>query len=467
MSILERVLGRRKHGEVQELPGERLFIQVVMESQVAADRLIAVVEEVNDTAENLTSIADESTKQEQMLREHSQVTKHRIESAFSAMREVAVSAERIRDSSSQMAAESEETHDLVLDAVRALNAADHFIQELRRQQELMNNVILDLQSQTSHIESINTFLSGIASQTSLLALNASIEAAHAGEHGRGFSIVAQEIKKLAAQSQSAVKNSSEMLSRIGSGVNEVVQAVSSEKRAVLDTVSEIDKIKNSIDHIFERTIEVHRRVKVTTDMSMEQAVTASQSIDSLRHVVDTVDLTMASVDNTLIQMQRQRRRIARLQQVGLSLERVSGELVQSVQTLGEHQAQEVDDSLIVEARGLLGELVKRQDLRALQTEVHEAVLSGIMLKTSHVEAIWSNDADGNFIYSLPAAGLLNARRRDWWKRAMQGELYVSSSYISSITKKPCVTLSTAIKDERGNRIGVIGLDIGIATPSGD
>src|SRR5690606_11952892 len=108
---------------------------------------------------------------------------------------------------------------------------------------------------------------------------------------------------------------------------------------------------------------------------------------------------------------------------------------------------------------LLVEMANRHDLRALQMDVHKSVLSGIMSKTSSVEAIWSNFADGNFIYSLPAAGLLNARRRDWWKKAMQGELFVSNSYISSITKKPCVTLATALKDEQGNRIGVIGLDI--------
>ena len=62
----------------------------------------------------------------------------------------------------------------------------------------------DLIEQTSKINEINDFIQEIVSQTSLLALNASIEAAHAGEFGRGFAVVAQQIKKLAEQSHEAV-----------------------------------------------------------------------------------------------------------------------------------------------------------------------------------------------------------------------------------------------------------------------
>jgi methyl-accepting chemotaxis protein len=465
--ILRRIYRSGRQIVVNASSSEQVVKRVAMESQVAADRLTAAVEEVNDSIENLTSIADESTKQEQRLREQSQVTKYRIQSAFSAMQEVASSAERIRDSSSLMAAESEHTRDLVLEAVRALTMADQFIQELRTGQDIMNTQIVELQSQASNIEEINSFISGIVSQTSLLALNASIEAAHAGVHGRGFSVVAQEIKKLAEQSQAAVKHSSAILDKIDDGVAKVVHAVEIEKQAVHATVNEMDKIKNSVDHIFERTIEVHRLVTETADMGMEQSATTSDTIGLLQHVVDNVDHTLDSVDHTLIQMDRQRKRITQLQKVNFNLERVSGELIQTVQALGDQYGGQADAAIIADARLTLQDIASQPALRSLDSTVHSSILSEKMKGISSIEAIWSNYADGAFIYSLPAAGLLNARGREWWKKAMEGELFVSDSYISSITKKPCVTLSMAIVDDQGKRIGVVGLDIGFTSQSGD
>ncbi|WP_409344019.1 PDC sensor domain-containing protein [Paenibacillus sp. MBLB4367] len=59
----------------------------------------------------------------------------------------------------------------------------------------------------------------------------------------------------------------------------------------------------------------------------------------------------------------------------------------------------------------------------------------------------------------PEAGLLNAKGRDWWRRAMDGELFVSSSCVSAITKKPCITISYAIVDGNKGRVGVVGLDL--------
>ena len=69
------------------------------------------------------------------------------------------------------------------------------------------------------INSISTFISGVASQTNMLGLNAAIEAARAGEQGRGFAVVAEEIRKLAGQSADTVKKIQEMVNNIKTTVN--------------------------------------------------------------------------------------------------------------------------------------------------------------------------------------------------------------------------------------------------------
>jgi methyl-accepting chemotaxis protein len=435
--------------------------QFVNESQVAADRLIAVVEGVNESIKRLTDIADLSTMQEEQLKERSRETRNKIEEAFAAMQEVASSAEHIRSSSNDMAGESEQTRDLVLDVCRSLNVTDRTMTDLKNEHGQMELQISNLISHTSNIGEINHFITEVVSQTSLLALNASIEAARAGEQGRGFQVVAQEIKKLAEQSHRAVQNSSGILNAIESGVQAVVEAVEHEKVAVMETVREIDYIKERIDTIFQRTMEVHRLVNVTTDLGASQSNTTGQTIHMLREVVDTVDMTVLSVDMTLEQMNGQRQQISGLQKVSRNLEAVSGELITSVSVLGVETKAFTDEQLVQDTTSLLRKLVVEPEISSLDEKIHANLLSATLKQTPEIEAIWSNRADGSFIYSLPEAGLLNAKGREWWKKAMNGQLFCSEIYISSITKKPCMTLSTAILDSDGVEIGVVGIDIGI------
>ena len=113
------------------------------------------------------------------------------------------------------------------------------------------------------------------------------------------------------------------------------------------------------------------------------------------------------------------------------------------------------------ASELIAHVARSAEVRTMDEQEHSAYLTSMLNKTDSVEAIWSNRADGTFIFSLPAAGLLNAKGREWWKKAMQGQLFVSDVYISSITKKPCMTLSTAIRNDEGVNIGVVGVDLSI------
>ena len=84
--------------------------------------------------------------------------------------------------------------------------------------------IKDIETQSAELQGANHIISEIAAQTNLLAMNAAIEAAHAGDSGKGFSVVADEIKKLSENSQRESNKISEQLNAITNSIAEVVEA---------------------------------------------------------------------------------------------------------------------------------------------------------------------------------------------------------------------------------------------------
>jgi methyl-accepting chemotaxis protein len=441
------------------LDHEEQFLAFIQESQVVADRLAAAVEEVNRSIGHLLQIADASIQGEEELKGRSEQAVGQLQEAFAAIQQVAAAADQILDSSLHMHRESEQTKDTVVDVCRSLNATDEVMNDLHVNNDTMQKKIQDLTEHTSKIEEINTFITEVVAQTSLLALNASIEAARAGEHGRGFSVVAQEIKKLAAQSHEAVQKSSELLADIESGVSQVVAAVAEEKASVTHGIDEMKIMKGKIDTIFSLILHVNSLVASTTSSTKHQSSLVTGTRTSLGEVVDLMNETMSSVEHTLDQMKKQRHEVSRLQHINQNLDRSSGELIKAIQAVGLKSKQGTIHVNLEEMKQLLNALVRVPDIKSLIEDKHASHLHGILKKTAGIEAIWSNRADGTFIFSQPEAGLVNGKGREWWKRAMAGELFISDEYVSAITKKPCITLSKSVIDDMGIPIGVVGIDL--------
>lgn len=438
--------------------------RLLNESVVISDQLHAAVDEVNQTIGQLTEIADESAAGEQTLRSRSIQAMNRIEQAFSALQEVSAAAEQISTASTELDRESKETKEVVREVVRSLANTNLVMNDLHIHNGAMDNNIKQFINQMSHIHEINQFIEEIVSQTSLLALNASIEAAHAGEFGRGFSIVAQQIKKLAEQSHEAVKRSSSIAQQIELGVKQVVDAVAMEKSAVDRGVEEMAVNKERMDLIYTRINEVDRLVGQTHTASRQQTEHMAQTTDMLKDVVDSVNATMTSVDSTLKLTGQQREQIGKLARVSSNLQRSSTDLSQAISQMGSQGADVLGSAGQVDMAAIFAWLkaaAGQLALTGMDESSHEAKLTVLLQEQRDIEAIWSNRGDGSFIYSVPEAGLLNAKGREWWKKGMSGQLFQSDIYVSAITKRPCITLSVPIFSAEGQPIGVLGTDLTI------
>ena len=439
--------------------GRPALARMVGEAVVISDRLQAAVAEVDSSMGRMKVNADRSAALEQTLREQSNAAVGRLEQAFAALQEMAASAEEIRAASELMSDSSREARDVVVTVARSLQQTDEAMNDLSAHHGETEARVAGLIAQASKIGEINLLIQEIVAQTSLLALNAAIEAAHAGEYGRGFAIVAQEIRKLAEQSGNAVKRSSVIVRDIEEEIRQVAASVEQEKHSVTRGVEEMRLNRERIDAIFRQVAKVDVEAGKTLEAAIEQSERTAAANGLLREVVDSVGRMAGSVDDTLAQSERQRLAIDQLGRVSAELRHSADELVEAVQQAGGLAWGDAAEADAARWAAWLAEAAGRPELADLEEQTHRMVLSDLLRRAEGIEAIWSNRSDGTFLFSEPPAGLLNAQGREWWRRAMNGETFVSPVYLSAITKQPCQTVSMPIRDSGGRPIGVIGIDI--------
>ena len=446
-----------------KLENQRL-LEVINESQVASDQMIAAVHEVDQSVFQLTKIADQSTSAGVDLQSNGQQALVEIQQASSILYDTAKTASEMNQSCRSMEEQAEATSDSITMINQSLEKTNEEAKQLVTFNKFARSRIEALISQSQEITRMNQMIQSVSRQTSLLSFNASIEAARAGEHGNGFAVVAKEIKKLADQNAEASKHSSIILEGLEQAINEVVQSVKEEKDSVDSLIHEIKEITNQLGSIHSLMNQTTGLINQTREDSERQSEKTKEAAIQLERVVNRVEQTIQSVDQTVIFIENQHSEISHLNLIGQDLTRTSANLATSVGKLDLNSqtttTMSADD--IHKMTQLVKEIAAESVLKTSEKKDHEAILLRYYHQVENIEAIWSNQDNGSFIFSYPKAGLLNANQRKWWKEAMEGVYYHSEPYISAITKGTCVTFSAPIKRD-GLIIGVVGVDITIDT----
>ncbi|UFQ96105.1 methyl-accepting chemotaxis protein [Pseudomonas wenzhouensis] len=257
-----------------------------------------VTGEVADSAQSLAGMA--AANDRLISSEHvavDQVSTAATEMS-AAVHEVARNAQNAADAARQAEAQSREGAEVVGATIRS-------IRQLAQEVESASTTIQTLEQETANIGAVLAVIKGIAEQTNLLALNAAIEAARAGEQGRGFAVVADEVRALAARTQESTKDIQQMIERLQIGVQNAVKATHSgsararqsvEQAAGVDqalsvtgdSVQRINDMAAQIATACEEqssvTEEIARNISDIRDLSNEAAQTSEQSTRASQHL---------------------------------------------------------------------------------------------------------------------------------------------------------------------------------------
>ena len=234
----------------------------------------------------MLSVNDSSVKisdsliqvEEQTKLTHSIILGHakETEQAVTAMEEMSTTANIVATNAADAAAATQQVHDSVSQSKLTVARASNNVQTLLDDVE---DTVVNIESMAQHTQQISAVLTGIgeiAEQTNLLALNAAIEAARAGEQGRGFAVVADEVRALAARTQNSTSEINTMLTKLNSGVKAVVSAMDKTKERCITTATDTQEVNQDLDSmevaiatISELTIQIASAAEEQSTVSAE------------------------------------------------------------------------------------------------------------------------------------------------------------------------------------------------------
>lgn len=168
------------------------------------------------------------------------------------------------------------------------------ITQVNEKKDLLEEVaqlVMDLSGNATEIRTIVEVVSSINEQTNLLALNASIEAARSGEHGQGFQVVSQEVRKMAEQSSQAVQEISQLIIGIGNSIMEVVNQTGISKEVFLNQVQAINDIESVMGDAGEELGLIYSQIN--------DSINNIKSInESIKHINETIHNIASAIEET-------------------------------------------------------------------------------------------------------------------------------------------------------------------------
>ncbi|MGD8192502.1 methyl-accepting chemotaxis protein [Brevibacillus ginsengisoli] len=221
----------------------------IIKSKDASMQVAAASEELTASAEESTKVTEQISASTQQLAAGSAQQLRSVTHSADWIQNLSNNANHIMNSSEEMSQLADSASHASSEGIHSVSEVLRQIEKIKTVSEETNHMISNLGDRSQEIGTIVNMITDIANQTNLLALNAAIEAARAGEHGRGFAVVADEVRKLAEQSAKSAQQISDLIAIIQNQVEQAIQVGNQNAEEVTHGLEKTDQANQSFVQI--------------------------------------------------------------------------------------------------------------------------------------------------------------------------------------------------------------------------
>lgn len=279
--------------------------QLIYGVQQNATQLSASAQQLSASTEQVSATTDDVTKQVEETATAAQTSALSADESARAMAETAQGVQRIAEASQQLQHVSLAANESASAGFTTIDQAQSQMIVINDSTEAVNKLVQKLNEQVIEIEQMTKVITDITDQTNLLALNAAIEAARAGEHGKGFAVVADEVRKLAENSKESANSISALTTEIQRDTAEVELAVKDALGSVSVGAGIIQEAGQSFSHIVESVNVMKSQILDISSTAEELAASAEQVTASVNEIAKGADQAAGNVESIAAAMEEQ------------------------------------------------------------------------------------------------------------------------------------------------------------------
>lgn len=249
------------------------------------DKLQSIITDVVDTTFQIGTTTQQSTVAAQQTRNSSDSQFKEVDLVATASEEMTQTASLVVQNAETAVQEAQKANDAALSGQQVIEQSQQEMQHLVERMTAAVPVVEELAKNNANITEILSVIEGISEQTNLLALNAAIEAARAGEQGRGFAVVADEVRSLASGTQDSVGEIRQVIESVQKGTQDVVAAIQDGNDLANDSAQQVEKAVEEIRRIFtavESISDMNSQIVKAAEEQQSVSAEVNQSVANIR-----------------------------------------------------------------------------------------------------------------------------------------------------------------------------------------
>lgn len=299
--------------------------------QSNTEQLSAAAEQLSASTEQVTATTNDVAHRIANTAEGARGASRAANESAKAMEETAVGVQRIAEFAQTLYSTSEDARHTARNGNDIIEQAQQQMVTINDSTTQVNELVQKLAKQTAEITQMSKVITDITDQTNLLALNAAIEAARAGEHGKGFAVVADEVRKLAEESKVSAETIVSLTTEIAGDTTSVERAVNSSLHSVKDGVRIIGDAGQAFQAIGHAVEKMTAQIEEVSATSEELSASAEQVSASVHEIAVSSDHASADTEMIAAAMEEQSATMDQVSHVAVSLSENAQQLQQEIQ----------------------------------------------------------------------------------------------------------------------------------------